>query len=186
MSPNNLDWKEPLAVSDPTSSQSSVRLDEAALGLCPVSISKDGNFTNPLLQHLTTLRGNFFPLISNWNFPHCNLCRLSFTLLLHTSKKLGCIFSVPSNWVVKDSDVISPPPQPLAFSGLSTPSCLQSLLVHPWSPSKCAMWYYSSVLSAGLSVCQQGLLLLEQRGRSPVKASGRSLQTPLSLREIQV
>lgn len=53
--------------------------------------------------------GIFFPLISNRNFPHCNLCQLSFTLLLHTSKKLGCFFSVPSNWVVKDSDVIFPP-----------------------------------------------------------------------------
>lgn len=105
----------------------------------------------------------FTPLISTWTFPHCILSPLPFTLLLHASKKLVWIFS---KWVVKDSDVIPPPP---AFSllGSEHSQLSHSLLVHPWNPSTCVMWCNSRVLSARLSVCRQGLLLLEQRGRPP-------------------
>lgn len=135
-------------------------------GPCPVSVSKGGDFTNPLLQCLTTLLVMFFPLISDWNFPHHNLCPLPFTFLLCMSEKLCCIFSVPSNWAVKDCNKIPLPP-PFSLLRSEHTQLSQSLLVHPWSPSKCAMWSDSSILSAGLSVCWQGLLLLEQRGRPP-------------------
>lgn len=105
----------------------------------------------------------FCPLISTRNFPHCNLCLLPFTLLLHTSKMLAWIFS---KWVVKGSDAISLPP---AFSlhGTELSQLSHSLLVHPWNASTWVMWCDSQILSAGLSVCWQGLLLLEQRGRPP-------------------
>lgn len=164
MSPNNLYWKEPLEISDPISSQSSVRLDEVAQDLAQSPSLR--------MEISQTLCCSVWPP-SRWIFSDLFLTGIFLiATCVHCLSPFYCTrprswaASVPSNSVVEDSGVIPPPP---TFSLLRTEDTQlsQSLLVHPWSPSKCAMWYYSSVLSARLSICWQGLLLLEQRGRPP-------------------
>lgn len=50
-----------------------------------LSVSKDEDFTAPLIQSLTNSTAKFFFPISNQNFPCCNLCPLSLMLSMCTS-----------------------------------------------------------------------------------------------------
>lgn len=153
------------------------------LGTLPspaLDVSKGGGFTNPLLQCLTTLMVNIFPLVSNRNFPHCSLCPLSFVFFTARIQEFAlhllCSLQLSSKRLWCD------PPLPLllACSGLRTPSHRSlflyilevrqsvqcAIIPQPYLPGKIYCYWNR----------EEGL---------HVKASGRSLQTPLSLPETQ-
>lgn len=148
-----------------------------------LNISNNGGFTDPMLQCLTALMVVLPPTDFCLEFSSLQLVPIAFHPFTAHIQEFGLDLLQMSS----ERQWCDPPsPLPLAFVGLSTPSCLILFLyileIHQrvW----CAVIPKSYLL--GCQSADKVYCYWNREEGLHVKASGRSLQTLLSLRETKV